>query len=64
VTDGLKYGNDVLIDRGKVPQAEEKNFEEKFCGQFGHTSASVGEKMPRKSERLIQSAVENRDRFP
>jgi hypothetical protein len=53
VIDGLKYGNGVLIDCGKIPQAEEKTVKEKFCVQFGSTPVPVGETIPWKSERLI-----------
>jgi hypothetical protein len=51
--DGLKYGNDVLIDCGKIPQAEEKTVKAKFRVQFGLTPVLVGETIPWKSERLI-----------
>jgi hypothetical protein len=53
VIDGLKYGNGVLIDCGKIPQAEEKTVKEKFRVQFGSTPVPVGETIPWKSERLI-----------
>jgi len=43
--DGIEYGYDVLIDRGKVGKRKKKA-SKKFREAFGHTPLSLDEKMP------------------
>jgi hypothetical protein len=61
--DGSKYGNYVPIDCEEIPQAEEKIIKEQCCVQLGCIPASVRERTLWKAERLIYSALENRERF-
>src|ERR1039457_3515078 len=50
--DGIEYGYDVVIDRGKVGKRKKKA-SKKFREAFGHTPLSVEEKIPWKCCRLV-----------
>src|SRR5688500_11829866 len=50
--DGVKYGHDVVIDRGKVRQRTKKPSKRFRCA-FGHTPLSVHEQIPWKCRRLV-----------
>ena len=50
--DGVEYGYDVVIDRGKVGKRKKKA-SEKFREAFGHTPLSLEEKIPWKCRRLV-----------
>ena len=50
--DGVTYGHDVVIDRGKVFKRKKKP-SKKFRGAFGHTPLSVEEEIPWKCRRLV-----------
>ena len=50
--DGIEYGYDVVIDRGKVGKRKKKA-SKKFRKAFGHTPLSLDEKIPWKCHRLV-----------
>src|SRR5271165_2486252 len=50
--DGVEYGYDVVIDRGKVGKRKKKA-SKKFRGAFGHTPLSLEENIPWKCHRLV-----------
>ena len=50
--DGIEYGYDVVIDRGKVGKRK-KEASKKFREAFGHTPLSLEEKIPWKCRRLV-----------
>ena len=50
--DGIEYGYDVVIDRGKV-RKRKKKASKKFREAFGHTPLSLEEKIPWKCCRLV-----------
>jgi hypothetical protein len=52
--DGIEYGYDVVIDRGKVDKRKKKASKQ-FREAFGHTPLSVKEKekIPWKCRRLV-----------
>jgi len=50
--DGIEYGYDVVIDRGKVSRRKKKA-SKKFREAFGHTPLSLEEEIPWKCRRLV-----------
>ena len=50
--DGIEYGYDVVVDRGKVGRRKKKA-SKKFREAFGHTPLSLEEKIPWKCHRLV-----------
>src|SRR5271157_4279279 len=50
--DGIEYGYDVVIDRGKVGKRKKKA-SKKFREAFGHTPLSLEEEIPWKCSRLV-----------
>src|SRR5271166_6174681 len=50
--DGVEYGYDVVIDRGKVGKRKKKA-SKKFREAFGHTPLSLEEDIPWKCRRLV-----------
>ena len=50
--DGIEYGYDVVIDRGKVGKRKKKP-SKKFREAFGHTPLSLKEKIPWTCRRLV-----------
>src|SRR5512143_3075459 len=50
--DGVAYGQDVVIDRGKIHKRRKKPSKQ-FRDAFGHTPLSVQEKIPWKCRRLV-----------
>jgi hypothetical protein len=50
--DGIEYGYDVVIDRGKVGKRKKKA-SKKFREAFGHTPLSLEETIPWKCHRLV-----------
>src|SRR5271166_5956096 len=50
--DGIEYGYDVVIDRGKVGKRKKKA-SKKFREAFGHTPLSLEENIPWKCCRLV-----------
>ena len=50
--DGIEYGYDVLIDRGKVGKRKKKA-SKKFREAFGHTPLSLEEEIPWTCRRLV-----------
>ena len=50
--DGIEYGYDVVVDRGKVGKRKKKA-SKKFREAFGHTPLSLEEKIPWKCCRLV-----------
>ena len=50
--DGVEYGYDVVIDRGKVGKRMKKA-SKKFREAFGHTPLSLEEEIPWKCRRLV-----------
>src|SRR3974390_3107963 len=50
--DGVEYGYDVVIDRGKVGKRKKKA-SKKFREAFGHTPLSLQEGIPWKCRRLV-----------
>jgi len=50
--DGVAYGQDVVIDRGKIRKRRKKP-SKPFRDTFGHTPLSVEEKIPWKCRRLV-----------
>jgi len=50
--DGIEYGCDVVIDRGKVGKRKKKA-SKKFREAFGHTPLSLEEDIPWKCRRLV-----------
>ena len=50
--DGIKYGHDVVIDRGEISKRDKKPSKQ-FRGAFGHTPLSTEEEIPWKCRRLV-----------
>ena len=50
--DGVEYGYDVVIDRGKI-RKRKKEPSKKLREAFGHTPLSLEEKIPWKCRRLV-----------
>jgi hypothetical protein len=50
--DGVTYGKDVVIDRGKV-RKRDKKASKKYRDEYGHTPLSVREDIPWKCRRLV-----------
>ncbi len=50
--DGVAYGQDVVIDRGKIRKRRKKPSKQ-FRGVFGHTPLSVEEQIPWNCRRLV-----------
>ena len=50
--DGIEYGYDLVIDRGKV-RKRKKKASKKFRETFGHTPLSLEEEIPWKCRRLV-----------
>src|SRR6516165_6694990 len=50
--DGVTYGYDVVIDRGKIGKRKKKA-SKKFRDEFGHTPVSIEEEIPWKCRRLV-----------
>ena len=50
--EGVRYGHDVVIDRGKVTKRAKKA-SKAYRAQFGHTPLSVDEAIPWGGKRLI-----------
>ena len=50
--DGIEYGYDVVIDRGKVGKRKKKA-SRKFREAFGHSPLSLEEEIPWKCRRLV-----------
>jgi hypothetical protein len=50
--DGVRYEDDVLIDRGEV-RKRKKKASKQYRDAFGHTPLSVEEKIPWKCRRLV-----------
>jgi hypothetical protein len=50
--DGIEYGYDVVIDRGKIRKRKKKP-SKKFRDNFGHTPLSLEEEIPWKCRRLV-----------
>ena len=50
--DGIEYGYDVMIDRGKICKRKKKP-SQKFRDSFGHTPLSLEEEIPWKCRRLV-----------
>ncbi len=50
--DGVKYENDLVIDRGEIRKRKKKP-SKKFREAFGHTPLSLEEEIPWKCRRLI-----------
>lgn len=50
--DGVTYGKDVVIDRGKVRKRQKKP-SKAFRETYGHTPLSIKEDIPWKCRRLV-----------
>ena len=50
--DGIEYGYDVVIDRGKI-RKRKKEPSKKLREAFGHTPLSLEEEIPWKCRRLV-----------
>jgi hypothetical protein len=50
--DGVTYGHDLVIDRGKV-RKRKKAVSRKFRGAYGHTPLSAEEDIPWRCRRLV-----------
>lgn len=50
--DGVTYGHDVTIDRGRVRKRKKKP-SRAFRGSFGHTPLSTAEDIPWSCQRLV-----------
>jgi hypothetical protein len=50
--DGVAYGYDVVVDRGKI-RKRRKKLSRKFRDEFGHTPLSIEEKIPWRCRRLV-----------
>jgi hypothetical protein len=50
--DGVTYGHDLIIDRGKV-RKRKKAASRKFRGAYGHTPLSAEEDIPWRCRRLM-----------
>jgi len=50
--DGVTYGHDLIIDRGKV-RKRKKAASRKFRGAYGHTPLSAAEDIPWRYRRLV-----------
>ena len=50
--DGVAYGHDVVVDRGKIRKRKKKP-SRRFRSEFGHTPVSLEEKIPWRCRRLV-----------
>ena len=50
--DGVTYGHDLIIDRGKI-RKRKKAASKKFRDTYGHTPLSVAEEIPWRCRRLV-----------
>ena len=50
--DGIRYENDVVIDRGEIRKRKKKR-SRPFREQFGHTPLSIEETIPWKCRTLV-----------
>ena len=50
--DGVTYGHDLVIDRGKI-RKRKKAASRKFRGAYGHTPLSIAEDIPWRCRRLV-----------
>ncbi|MGC2108792.1 MAG: MTH938/NDUFAF3 family protein [Candidatus Korobacteraceae bacterium] len=50
--DGIQYGYDVVINRGKIRKRKKKP-SKRFRDRFGHTPLSLEEEIPWKCRRLV-----------
>ena len=50
--DGVTYGHDLIIDRGKI-RKRKKAASRKFRGAYGHTPLSAAEDIPWRCRRLV-----------
>ena len=50
--DGVTYGHDLIIDRGKI-RKRKKAASKRFRGAYGHTSLSIAEDIPWRCRRLV-----------
>ena len=50
--DGVTYGHDLIIDRGKV-RKRKKATSQKFRAAYGHTQLSAEEDIPWRCRRLV-----------
>jgi hypothetical protein len=50
--DGVTYGHDLIIDRGKI-RKRKKAASKRFRGDYGHTPLSVAEDTPWRCRRLV-----------
>lgn len=50
--DGVTYGHDVIIDRGKI-RKRKKAASKRFRDDYGHTPLSVAEDIPWRCRRLV-----------
>ena len=50
--DGIKYGYDIVIDRGEIRERKKKP-SKRFRDSFGHTPLSLEEAIPWKCSRLV-----------
>jgi hypothetical protein len=50
--DGVTYGHDLIIDRGKV-RKRKKAASRKFRGSYGHTPLSAEEDIPWRCRQLV-----------
>jgi hypothetical protein len=53
--DGVTYGHDVIIDRGRICKRK-KAPSKKFRDVYGHTPLSVAEEIPWRCRRLVIGA--------
>ena len=51
--DGVAYGHDVVVDRGKIRKRRKKP-SRKFRGEFGHTPLSMEERIPWSQEMMAK----------
>lgn len=50
--DGVTYGHDLIIDRGKI-RKRKKAASKRFRGAYGHTPLSIAEDIPWHCRRLV-----------
>ena len=50
--DGVTYGHDLIIDRGKI-RKRNKAASKKFRGAYRHTPLSIEEDIPWQCQRLV-----------
>ena len=50
--DGVTYGHDLIIDRGKI-RKRKKAASKRFRDDYGHTPLSVAEDIPWRCRRLV-----------